>query len=99
MKVVHRATVPNLQRAASGAARRLDEIRNQLHAEIAANTVIDPDKKLFWSNSTKKPATVIYPTEAVEKIIWQLAELQLELQWWSTPVDQRSKLPKPFSLR
>ena len=50
-------------------------------------------------NATEKPKTVTYSTEAIEKIIWKLTELELELKWWSTPADQREKLSKPFSLR
>jgi hypothetical protein len=102
MKTVHRASVPNLQRAASAAARRIEEISAQLNAEIIAKSVpaSKEDKRSLWvMNATEKPKTVTYSTEAIEKIIWKLTELELELKWWSTPADQREKLSKPFSLR
>jgi hypothetical protein len=102
MKTVHRASVPNLQRAASAAARRIEEIGAQLNAEIIAKSVTasKEDKRSLWvKNATEKPKTVTYSTEAIEKIVWKLTELELELKWWSTPADQRGKLSKPFSLR
>jgi hypothetical protein len=103
MKTVHRASVPNLQRAASAAARRIEEISAQLNAEIIAKSVpaSKEDKGSLWGkkNATEKPKTVTYSTKAIEKIIWNLVELELELKWWSTPVDERGKLSKPFSLR
>src|SRR5438128_1556971 len=102
MKTVHRASVPNLQRAAGAAARRMEEISAQLNAEIIAKSVpaSKEDKKSFWGkDATEKPKTVTYSTEAIEKIIWTLVDLELDLKWWSTPVDQREKLSKPFSLR
>ena len=102
MKTVHRASIPNLQRAASAAARRMEEISAQLNAEIIAKSVpaSKEDKRSSWGkNATVKPKTVTYSTEAIEKIIWRLVELELELKWWSIPADQRGKLSKPFSLR
>lgn len=101
MKTVHRATVPKLQRAARGASKRLEEIYIKLSAEIAAKSVPALEhKKSFWhKNPTQKPETVTYPTKTIETIIWQLTEMQLELRWWSTPVEGRGKLDKPFSLR
>jgi hypothetical protein len=102
MKTVHRASVPNLQRAASAAARRIEEISAQLNAEIIANSIPaskEHKRSLWGKNATEKPKTVTYSTETIEKIIGKLVELELELKWWSTPADQRGKLSKPFSLR
>lgn len=100
MKTVHRASVPNLQRAAQGASRRIEEIRGSLQAEITANTVIAPPGKIKWLDSRQQlPETVTYSTKSIENILWDLTAMQLELLWWSTPVDQRGKLDKPFSLR
>lgn len=99
MKTVHRASVPNLQRAAQGASHRLEEIYKALRAEITANTTLPPPGALKWVAQPTPPETVTYPTKTIENILWQLVTMQLELQWWSTPVDQRGKLDKPFSLR
>lgn len=98
MKTVHRASVPNLQRAAQGAANRIEEILKMLGAEIAANTVHVPGKHKFFEQS-QQPETVTYSSKDIDDILWQLVTMQLELLWWSTPVDQRGKLDKPFSLR
>jgi hypothetical protein len=100
MKTVHRATAPKLLAAAEGAVRGIEEIRTQLHAEIATNTVRETNKRKLWTGTGEtKPETVTYSTKDIEKILWRLAEMQLELEWWSTPPDQRGKLSKPFSLR
>ncbi len=99
MKTVHRATANKLLGAATTAVRRIKEARKLLSAEITANTVRDPDKKSWWPDAEKKPETVTYRTEDIEKILWDLTTTELELRWWSTPPDQRDKLSKPFSLR
>jgi hypothetical protein len=98
MKTVHRASVPNLQRAAQGAAHRIEDIHKMLRAEIAANTVHVPGKHKFLERS-QPPETVTYSRKDIENILWQLITMQLELLWWSTPVEQRGKLDRPFSLR
>jgi len=99
VKIVHRASVPNLQRAALSASYRIEEIYKTLEAEITTNTILAPPTKSRFTDRRQLPETVTYPTKAVENILWQLTEMQLELRWWSTPVDQRGKLDKPFSLR
>lgn len=99
MKTVHRASVPNLQRAAQGASRRIEDIRKTLQVEITANTVIDTSRQSRYLDPRQLPETVTYSTKAIEKILWELIAMRLELQWWSTPVDRRGKLDKPFFLR
>ena len=101
MKTVHRASVPNLQNAAQGASRCIEDIYKTLQAEIAANTEpAPPGRRGFGSRPRPRlPETVTYSTKAIERILSELTAMQLELLWWSTPVDQRGKLDKPFSLR
>lgn len=99
MKAVHRASVPNLQRTAQAASHRIREICKTLRVEISANTVSPPPGTSKWLAEPKLPENVTYPTPEIERILWQLVEMELELRWWSTPVDQRGKLDKPFSLR
>jgi hypothetical protein len=100
VKTVHRASVPNLQNAAQGASRRIEHIYKTLQAEIVANTEpAAPAKRHIFRGRPRLPETVTYPTKAIEHILSELVTMQLELLWWSTPVDQRGKLDKPFSLR
>jgi hypothetical protein len=77
----------------------MEEIYKTLRGEIAANTKPPPPGQFKWIAEPQLPETVTYSTPAIEKILRQLTEMQLELRWWSTPADQRGKLDKPFSLR
>jgi hypothetical protein len=95
---VHRASVPKLVAAAKAASGRIEETYGKLQAEIDANT--EPAKGGLFTRP-KLPETVTYKTGDIRRILEHLVAVQLELDWWSTPPDERARrdLPKPFSLR
>lgn len=100
MKTIHRATTPKLQATAQNASAAIRQSIDLLGSEIAKNTVeIPKEQRRLWGPKHQRPETVTYKTRDIEILIMNLSEQAVELAWWSSPTDQRTKLDKPRSVK
>lgn len=61
-----------------------------LGEEIAKNSVERPKEKcLFWGARYQRPETGTSKTKNIEKLMMELADRAVELDWWSTPTELR----------
>lgn len=100
MKTVHRATTPKLQSAAQSTSVVIQRVIDLLADEIAKNSVEKfRAKGVYWGPRHQRPETVTYKTKDIERIIMELADSAVELNWWSTPTELRVNLTKPRSVK
>jgi hypothetical protein len=100
MKTVHRATTPKHQSAAQSASAAIRRVIDLLGDEITKNSVEVP-KRNAWHRGARyqRPETVTYKTKDIEKLLMELSDRAVELDWWSTPTELRAKLTKPRSVK